>query len=425
MIAHTVALRREHDGVAVHHPHRRGVEVARVGEVGESAVGDIEQGDVGVGIMLTGHHLEGYPARVGRPGIGEFAVAVQVGRAVGEPACLARCEVAHCELVAVEYVGELLAVGRHAGHSALMAVGLEHGLLGDEGGVGHIGLVVAGDCGLVDIDAAVALRAVVERARVIAPGRLVLGLRGRGDAPRGGVVGRGDEYVAAPYKGYAVAVGRGHTGTGTATHCHLVNLRGGVGREIDGHLGGLAGAGGKGVQLAVPSEGKASVSGTRQEAHRMGAEVGHRLGLCAGSEGGAVDIDRPAVALAQEVHLAGRAGHGIGVLAWQVGEIGMAPCGGVIEPYVAGHRRGMMLAPLVLKTLDVLVHKLLAARQPAHITGRGAEYLHGDTAAVGCDGVELGHASRGEEGARRRILYGGRVHHGPAVGSPGLGNLRG
>ncbi len=128
--------------------------------------------------------------------------------------------------------------------------------------------------------------------------------------------------------------------------------------------------------------------------------------------------------LAQKVHLAVGAGHGIGILAGEVGEIGMRACGGVVEPHIAGHRRGVVLAPLVFKSLDILIQKLPAARQPAHRARRGAQHLT-RCAAAGRHAVQLGHAARGKERAGGRVLYRCREEHRAAVGRPGLGGLGG
>ena len=76
-----------------------------------------------------------------------------------------------------------------------------------------------------------------------------------------------------------------------------------------------------------------------------------------------VHIHASAVALTEEVKcLPVCTHHGIAVLAGLICNIGVLTALGIIEPYIARNRRGMVLSPLVLATLTVLIVEALAVR---------------------------------------------------------------
>ena len=278
MVAHAVALGGEGDSIATEDKARTLVEVTAVGEVGERAIFDIEQGDISVGVVHASNHFEGYPLAVGRPCVGKVSVILQIGGAIGEFLYLAALEVEHGEDMAVENESQGVAVGRHLGLGALVLVGFEYRGLGEQGGVGKVGLLIGTrKYSLVDIVATVALRGIVESLAVGRPTDVTLCLGGVADLACGRIFNRGNEYVAAINEGDGLAIGRCHRLCGAAARCQFVYLGSGIVGDIDSHLDGIC-TRSHGVYFAVPGKCQGTGIGAREEAHRMSLELGECCG---------------------------------------------------------------------------------------------------------------------------------------------------
>ena len=275
---------------------------------------------------------------------------------------------------------------------------------------------------LPDIGCAVALALVVEGLAVLAPGGVALGLGSGGDTLGGVVLYGGDEEVAAVGEGNELAVRRQRGAACSGADGEFLHRLGhNVLGDRDFHLGGLA-AGLLGVDLAVVGVAQRAVVGAAEEAHGMGLETCHGSGLGHVSEGCAVHVHRAAVTLAQEIDVAALY-DGVAVFAGASREVGVLAGGGVIAPDVACHRRGVVLAPLVLKAFGVLIQEpVLAAEVDA--SGRRTQHkVRG--AALDGDAVQLPEDTLGVDGALGGLLDVGTEIYLLAVGAEGLGGLAG
>ena len=108
----------------------------------------------------------------------------------------------------------------------------------------------------------------------------------------------------------------------------------------------------------------------------MGGEVSQFLSLVGGVKRESVHIESAAVTLGEYIHRSGSGiKHRVAVLAGAVCKIGVAPCASVIAPYVACHRGGMMLAPLILEAFHIGVKHRFAVGRERKARGRSAEHL--------------------------------------------------
>ena len=273
---------------------------------------------------------------------------------------------------------------------------------------------------LPDIGCAVALALVVEGLAVLTPGGVALGLGSGGDTLGGVVLYGGDEEVAAVGEGNELAVRRQRGAACSGADGEFLHRLGhNVLGDRDCHLGGLA-AGLLGVDLAVVGVAQRAVVGAAEEADGMCLEARHGGGLRHIGEGCAVHVHRAAVTLADEVHVVAL-DDGVAVFAGTGREVGVLAGRGVIAPNVACHRRGVVLAPLVLKAFGVLVQEpVLAAEVDA--SGRSSEHkVRG--AALDGDTVELAQDAAGIDGALNGLLdVGGKIDF-LAVGAESLGCL--
>ena len=104
----------------------------------------------------------------------------------------------------------------------------------------------------------------------------------------------------------------------------------------------------------------------------------------------AVEIKGATVALTEEVKRRAVGRHyRAAVFTIMRGEVKVLTGGGVIAPDVAGNRRSVVFAPLILKALDVFVYKAIALRYNADILGRGGENLT-DFTSVNRHGIHFG-----------------------------------
>ncbi len=163
MIAHTVALRCECDGVTVKNPPRRLIEISAIGDIGHPAVFNIDYRNIGVGVVLLIYYLQSNPARVGRPEVIKSSVALGMCGFGCKLLHVLALEVHYAKVRAVEYKTEFLSVGRNFGHGALMLVGFKHRFLTNNCGMGEIGFISRlFESSTVDIIKAVAVRSIVE-----------------------------------------------------------------------------------------------------------------------------------------------------------------------------------------------------------------------------------------------------------------------
>ena len=267
MIAHTLALGGESDGLTAHNPFGVGVEISATGDVGHLSVGHIDDCNVVVGIVLAVDNLEGDPLGVGRPRVSESSFAAEVGGAVGELAYFLALEVHHMELGAVEDECEGLAVWRYVGSGAFMTVGLEYGLFVDDGGMGEVGFVGAlVESGAVDVVLAVALAHVVE-GRVVAPADHRFSFRSIGNLLCRVVVGGCYEYIASYCECNLRSVGRYDASAGTSAFGETLFFFGIVGVYSDFHFDRHGLVGSHCVDLAVVYVCQSAVVGAAQEAY--------------------------------------------------------------------------------------------------------------------------------------------------------------
>ncbi len=130
-----------------------------------------------------------------------------------------------------------------------------------------------------------------------------------------------------------------------------------------------------------------------------------------------VDVRHACVAaFAQEVHrLSVGREDGVAVLAGTVGQVGVPPCLGIIEPDVAAHRRDLVLAPLVFHSLLVLIEELAPVAAEADHLCRCGKHLCGASAADRHP-IQLRQSCTGEGGTLGGVLYRCREQHILAVG---------
>ena len=138
------------------------------------------------------------------------------------------------------------------------------------------------------------------------------------------------------------------------------------------------------VNLSVIGVAEHSVLCDAQEPYGMRLEVSDSLRLFAHGLGVAtVYVHAATIAFAQEVEcFPVGTDHRVAVFSGKFCHIGMLAALGIIEPYVACNRGGVMLAPLIFATLAVLIEKALPVRcktehlnrRPHHLQGTAAPY---------------------------------------------------
>ncbi len=423
MAAHTVTVRREQQGIAIHDPLRVAVEVSRIGDVHYLAALGADDTHVGIGIVAIARITHREPLAVGRPRVVDTTVGGVVAAAVGDAAALSRFKVEHHQTTAILDVSEAVAVGRIARAGAVDAVVLEQRLLLDKRGIREIGILVAHDPRLVNIPLAVALRGVRQRTVVGRELGRRLRLRGGGHAPRGGVIDRSHEHLAARDECYLPAVGRDR-GRAAAAHGDLQILVGG--QVLDNphvDLSGRARAA-QGVYLAVVAEAQRAVGRGREETNGVGLEARHLLRLGRRVGGERPHVER-AAALAQEIYRLVAVGiDGIAVLTRAGREIGMLSRREVVTPNIPRNGRGMMFAPDVFAALLVLIEERLAVARETYRFGGGGEHTLG-ASALDAHGVELAHRAFGEQRAGGGVGDRRAVIDLTAVGRERIGHLGG
>jgi len=364
------------------------------------------------------------PLAVGRPLVVLVAVAVGVVLVRGEdqPGRL-RLEVDHLEGDPVLQVRHLLAVGGEGGLELLGRRG-HHRLLLEDGGQVEVGLLLPHDGDAVDVPVVVLLRRVDQRPPVGAEVHAPLLPRRVGDALRGPRLQAGDEDLAAEHPGVFLAVRRQRRLRQPFAHRqHLRQRVPAVHGQAHRDLGGLP-AGFQRVDLAVVAEAQQVVLGAGEEADGVPGKFGELDGLARIGHGGAVHVERPVqLAEVEEVLVVGGE-HRVPVLAGERGELGVSLRLEVVEPDVAGHRRGMVLAPAVLVALDVMVDQAAPGRIRGGVERRHRQ-RHVDAAPGHRDTVELGHGPGGELDVGGGLLPSGREQHRPVVGGEGAGHFGG
>ena len=425
MATHTITVGAEEDGVAFHHPAGRRTEITATRQVEDLALAvGTHQADVGIGVVAVADEFEGEPLAIGRPAVVEAACGAVPGGAVGNLAYLLRLEIKDHQAVAVFDKGQLLTVGREGGHGALHGGGGQQHFFVDQRGVGKVGVFLAGYLGQVELPVAAAFAGIGQGAAVGGEADVGFGRRSMGDLLGGGVVGRGDKYLAADDEGHLFAVGRGSGRSGSACEVEAGHGVGIIVRQADFHLLRLA-AHGLRIDFAVVGIAEGALA-LREEAYGVGLEGGdgqHGLRVV---QPHAPHVERAAVAFAQEVDLRAVVREdGVAVFARAVGQVGVAARSGVIAPDVARDGRRVVLAPFVLEALAVLVEEgtLAVVQEADSFGGRGQHLLR--PSAVGGHGIEFRHGRSGEEGARGGVLQGGVEINFLAVGREGRGYFGG
>ena len=141
-----------------------------------------------------------------------------------------------------------------------------------------------------------------QRPVVGAPRHVALRGGRLGHPLRRAVLDRGHEEFAAHREGDLLAVGRHGRVRSPGGEVEDGLLPGIVARKVDHHLAGLA-AGRLGIDLAVVGIAQRAVVTHRKETHGMRAEMGHGSYLGRVVQRERVDVERPSVALAEEVDL--------------------------------------------------------------------------------------------------------------------------
>ena len=258
MVAHTVGVGNIHQCIPLGGEARRHVEVAVACDVGHFAGSSIHQGDIRIWIVHLRDEFKSEPARVGRPY--EIKAVIIAGIYIGvRRNILARGEVAHGQAVAVSGIGHLLAVGRYA-RIGIVIVGIaEHQCLLHRGGIGEVSILLTRNLGLVDSLAAVAVRGIINCARVRRPGHIIFSLRSGGYLAGCRIFHRSDEHIAAAYERGLLSVGR-HGGIGCRRHLQTAHCRLVVGSDGHSHFPRLAAVGHR-IDFAIPGERHGAVVG--------------------------------------------------------------------------------------------------------------------------------------------------------------------
>ena len=287
-------------------------------------------------------------------------------------------EVEHHEFDAVLDECQFLTVGRELRAIALYCGRWKHHLLVDKGGVGKVLVFLAADGGSVDLPIAGALAGVGYGAIVVLPSKIFLSSCSVGNLLGGAVFNRRHKHLAARDKCQLLAIGRHYafaSGSGKAFyHVFLIE------HEVDIHFLRCCAAL-LGVDFAIVGVAQCAVIGHREESHRMGGVIGHSLHFGGIVNVERIDIKRATTTFAEEIHgLAVGSQHRVAVFTATLGEVGVLACGHIVAPDVASHRRGVVLAPLVLKALAVVIEHGVAVAAEADIFGGSGEHLHGATA---------------------------------------------
>ena len=168
-----------------------------------------------------------------------------------------------------------------------------------------------------------------------------------------------------------------------------------VGGDTHAHLAGLLTLA-QGVELAVVAKRERAVVGACEEAHGVALEVGELL-LGRAVHAGAVHVER-AILLTQIIIGVAIAPHGVAVLAGEGGELAVFTV--AKQPDVACDGRGVVLAPLVLRSLLVVIEHVALAVD----AGRFQRELRIElgAAAIDADAIDLREIAIGEEDALGR-----------------------
>ena len=130
------------------------------------------------------------------------------------------------------------------------------------------------------------------------------------------------------------------------------------------------------VNLAVVGVAQRAVVGNGEETHGIFLERSQRLDILRLIDGEGVNVERPTIALAQDVNGAAvGTKHRAAILASMIGKIHMLAIGGVVEPYIASHARGVMLAPGIFHAFLILVHKEFTVFVKCNLLGWCAQHL--------------------------------------------------
>ena len=299
---HAVAVGLEEDGIAVEHPPRRRTEVTAAGQVRDLTALGADQTDIRIGVVAVADELEGKPPPVGRPSIVEAAAGPVPRAAVGDLVHLLRVEIDDHQPVAVLDEGQLLAVGRELRAGTLEFRLGQQPLLAEHRRVGESFLLIAHDRRPIKVPFAVPLTGIDQRPVVGAPRHVALRGCRLGHPLRRAVLDRGHEEFAAHREGDLLAVGRHGRVRSPGGEVEDGLLPGIVARKVDHHLAGFA-AGRLGIDLAVVGIAQRAVVTHRKETHGMRAEMGHGSYLGRVVQRERVDVERPSVALAEEVDL--------------------------------------------------------------------------------------------------------------------------
>ena len=160
---------------------------------------------------------------------------------------------------------------------------------------------------------------------------------------------------------------------------------------------------GLGIDLAVVAEAEEPALGPGQEADRVLGEIGHGRRGRRLAERALIDVEGAAL-LAQIIEIvAVRVEDRIAVLALERRQHSVLLRLQIVDPDVAGHGRGVVLAPLALVALLVVVDDLAAGRIDRGRDGR-LGHDEGRLAAGDRDAVELRKGAHGELDVGRRVL---------------------
>ncbi len=225
-----------------------------------------------------------------------------------------------------------------------LGVDLEHGFLFHGGRVEETRLVVVGEIGPVEIPAAASFAGVEQAAAIGAEGHRSLLFRRGGDAPGRLVIARGDEELAPGDECDLLAVGR---------QVELGDLTGDV-NELDlvvvavvGHddldLRARVGARRTNPDLAVVGVAEVAVCRGAEESNGVVLVSGDQLRVRRVGEIHPPDVEGPVPLGEEEEGLLARRPDRLTVVGAELGQSGVLPARGVIQPDVASERRVVML----------------------------------------------------------------------------------
>ena len=155
----------------------------------------------------------------------------------------------------------------------------------------------------------------------------------------------------------------------------------------------------------------------------MGGEISQRTGGSRACNRESPHIECAAVAFAENIKCVPvGTQHRVAVLTGTVGHIGMLSRSRIIHPDIARHRRGVVFAPFILESFDIMVEHLRAVLAENRHLRRGAQHLARLPSGYRHH-VKLGHTSRREHCRLRRVLYRSREIHIFPISGKCFGNL--